>query len=123
VQMAHAVPSLHSPVAEDGANFSAGQRQLLCIARALLSRCSLVLLDEATSSVDAETDALIQRTVRSAFGHATVLTIAHRLSSVLDADKIMVLEAGRLVEFGSPQELMAKSGGAFRQLVVSGASS
>ena len=67
--------------------------------------------------------ALIQRTVRSAFGHATVLTIAHRLSSVLDADKIMVLEAGRLVEFGSPQELMAKSGGAFRQLVVSGASS
>ncbi|EOD20589.1 hypothetical protein EMIHUDRAFT_65403, partial [Emiliania huxleyi CCMP1516] len=103
---------------EDGANFSAGQRQLLCIARALLSRCSLVLLDEATSS-----RALIQRTVRSAFGHATVLTIAHRLSSVLDADKIMVLEAGRLVEFGSPQELMAKSGGAFRQLVVSGASS
>lgn len=162
--MAHAVRSLDEAVSEDGANYSSGQRQLLCIARALLSRCRVVILDEATSSVDAETDALIQRTVRradacarrhpraaaallarslpsrgleeyrggcgwpaltpppssqvrSAFRHATVLTIAHRLNSVLDADKIMVLEAGELVEFGSPQELMARQGSSFRQLV------
>lgn len=155
VQMAHAVRSLDEEVFEDGANYSSGQRQLLCIARALLSRCRLVILDEATSSVDAETDALIQRTVRqpprhhypptrdplprpgrartrsrpsplstrpqvrSAFRHATVLTIAHRLNSVLDADKIMVLEAGELIEFGSPQELMSRQGGRFRELVNS----
>ena len=117
VQMAHAVRSLDDPVAEGGLNLSAGQRQLLCIARALLSRCSLVILDEATSSVDAETDAIIQRTVRSEFSDATVITVAHRLSSVLDADKIMVLEQGRLVEFGAPKELMARSGGRFRALV------
>jgi len=118
VHLAHAVRSLDDQVAEDGANFSAGQRQLLCIARALLSRCSLVIIDEATSAVDAETDALIQRAVRSAFADATVITIAHRLNTVLDSDHIIVLDAGQLVEFGSPKELMARSRGRFREMVM-----
>ena len=119
VQLTHTVRSLADPVAEDGVNFSAGQRQLLCIARALLSRAALVILDEATSAVDVETDALIQRTVRAEFSESTVLTIAHRLNTVLDADRIMVLDAGRLVEFGAPKELMGRSRGYFRKLVDS----
>lgn len=117
VQMAHAVRGLDDAVAEGGVNFSHGQRQLLCLARALLMRPALVILDEATSSVDLETDALIQRTVRSEFHDATVITIAHRLNSVLDADKILVLDDGQLVELGTPKELMARSGGRFRSLV------
>jgi len=119
VQLTHNVRSLSDPVAEDGINFSAGQRQLICIARALLSRASIVILDEATSAVDVETDALIQRTVRSEFSDATVLTIAHRLNTILDADRIMVLDEGKLVEFGPPKELMGRSRGYFRQLVES----
>ena len=116
-QMAHAVRSLDMPIAEGGSNLSAGQRQLLCIARAMLARARLVIMDEATSSVDAETDARIQRAVRAAFGDATVITIAHRLNSVLDADKIMVLDDGELVEFGPPRELMARPSGRFRAMV------
>ena len=87
------------------------------IARALLARPAVLIMDEATSTVDAETDALIQRTVRSEFRDATVITIAHRLNSVLDADTIMVLDEGQLVELGTPKELMARSGGRFRSLV------
>jgi ABC-type multidrug transport system fused ATPase/permease subunit len=74
-------------------------------------------MDEATSTVDAETDALIQRTVRSEFRDATVITIAHRLNTVLDADKVLVLGDGRVLEFGPPKELMAKRDGAFREMV------
>ena len=109
---------LDAVVAEHGTNFSVGEKQLLCIARALLSRASLVILDEATSAVDAETDALIQRTVRAEFAQSTVITIAHRLNSVLDADKILVLDAGRLAEFGTPRELLARPG-FFREMVAS----
>jgi ABC-type multidrug transport system fused ATPase/permease subunit len=116
VQLAAVVRSLDEQVAEDGANFSAGQQQLLVIGRALLSRPALLLMDEATSSVDAETDALIQRTVRACFGQATVLTIAHRLETVLDADKILVLDEGRCVEFGPPALLLERRG-AFHRMV------
>lgn len=125
VQLAHMVHSLDVPVAEDGASLSAGQRQLLCIARATLAAAAhtgasgpgLVILDEATSAVDAETDALIQRAVRAAFRDATVLTIAHRLDSVLDSDKIIVLEGGALVELGAPRELIGRSRGHFRRMI------
>ena len=74
-------------------------------------------MDEATSAVDAETDALIQRTVRTEFAQATVITIAHRLNTILDADKILVLHAGRVVEYGSPRELAARPKGAFRAML------
>ena len=120
VQLAHAVRSLDDAVLEDGVNLSAGQRQLLCIARALLAAPSVVIMDEATSAVDAETDALIQRTIRAEFRDATVLTIAHRLNTILDADKVLVLDQGRLVEFGSPSDLLSRRSGTFRAMVDAG---
>ena len=105
---------------EEGSNFSAGQRQLLCIARTLLAKPTVLIMDEATSAVDAETDALIQRTVRAEFADVTVITIAHRLNTILDADKILVLDAGRLVEYGAPKDLMATPRSLFRQMVLIG---
>jgi ABC-type multidrug transport system fused ATPase/permease subunit len=97
---------LDSAIKEGGANMSVGQRQLLCMARALLRRSRILVLDEATSNVDHATDALIQRTIRSAFAGCTVLTIAHRLHTIIDSDKILMLGAGALVEFGPPTELL-----------------
>lgn len=105
---------LGTRVAEGGSNFSQGQRQLLAMARALLRRTRLILMDEASSAVDLRTDALIQRTVRAGFKDATVITIAHRLATVVRADKVLVLERGKVVEFGEPLELMQKEGGVFR---------
>jgi ABC-type multidrug transport system fused ATPase/permease subunit len=90
-------------VSEGGENFSAGQRQLLCMARALLRRCKILLLDEATSSVDYETDALIQKTIKQEFKSCTILTVAHRMSNVLDSDKIIVMDGGRIVEYDTPR--------------------
>jgi len=91
---------------EAGSNLSSGQRQLLCMARALLRKARVLVLDEATSNVDTASDALIQETVRAAFADCTVLTIAHRLHSILDSDRILVLEDGRVKEFDTPERLM-----------------
>jgi ABC-type multidrug transport system fused ATPase/permease subunit len=111
--------ALNSPVAEGGRNFSQGQRQLICLARAILQRPKIMILDEASSSVDAETDSLMQETIRVEFGRnmSTLLVIAHRLSSVADFDKILVLDHGKLVEFDSPRNLLAREGGVFHELV------
>lgn len=103
-------------ITEGGANFSVGQRQLICLARAILSAAHILVLDEATADVDLATDQFIQATLRTKFADATVLTIAHRLDTIMDYDRIMVLDSGRLVEFGSPAELLA-SGGYFQTLV------
>ncbi|KAJ3089424.1 hypothetical protein HK102_006441, partial [Quaeritorhiza haematococci] len=108
--------SLDNPVTENGNNFSQGQRQLLCLARALLRRSRVVVLDEATASVDNETDSRIQETIRSEFADSTVLTIAHRLRTVMDYDKILVLDKGRVVEYDSPYALVQIEDGWFRKM-------
>ncbi|KAI1811841.1 P-loop containing nucleoside triphosphate hydrolase protein [Poronia punctata] len=100
--------SLSSPISEGGLNLSQGQRQLLCLARAIVSRPKVMVLDEATSAVDMATDSLIQRSIREEFGDSTLIVIAHRLSTIADFDRILVLSDGRVAEYGSPRELWEK---------------
>ncbi|XP_054726613.1 probable multidrug resistance-associated protein lethal(2)03659 [Anastrepha obliqua] len=100
---------LQSRISEGGTNFSVGQRQLVCLARAILRENKILVLDEATANVDPQTDAFIQLTIRSKFKNCTVLTIAHRLHTIMDSDKVLVMDAGRAVEFGAPFELLTES--------------
>ncbi|KAF1734922.1 ATP-dependent bile acid permease [Beauveria bassiana] len=93
-----------------GVNLSYGQRQLLCLARALLVRCPILILDEATSGVDDATDAAVQRVLREEFSHATILVVAHRLLTVADFDSILVMRDGKVAEMGPPRALMARRG-------------
>ncbi|XP_035434175.2 multidrug resistance-associated protein 1 isoform X1 [Spodoptera frugiperda] len=97
---------LRHEVSEGGENLSVGQRQLVCLARALLRKTPLLVLDEATAAVDLETDELIQKTIRSEFASCTVLTIAHRLNTIMDSTKVMVLDKGQLVEYAPPEQLL-----------------
>lgn len=110
---------LSSPIAESGGNLSQGQRQLLCLARAIISRPKIMVLDEATSAVDMATDALIQRSIREEFTSSTLLVIAHRLSTIADFDRILVLDEGKVAEFGTPKELWDREGGIFRDMCES----
>eukprot|EP00924_Labyrinthula_sp_SR-Ha-C_P009620 augustus_masked-scaffold_22-processed-gene-1.38-mRNA-1 protein AED:0.01 eAED:0.01 QI:0/-1/0/1/-1/1/1/0/1128 len=107
---------LEYKVTEAGANLSKGQRQLFCFARALLKNTKIICVDEGTSSVDEATDSLIQETLRRVFASNTLVVIAHRLNTVKDMDKIFVLDNGRLLESGSPDELIAKPNGAFAEM-------
>ncbi|EME83529.1 putative ABC transporter [Pseudocercospora fijiensis CIRAD86] len=111
--------ALNAPVSEGGENFSQGQRQLLCLARAILQQPKIMILDEATSSVDMETDGYIQQAIRSEFGRnmSSLLVIAHRLSTIADFDRILVMDHGEIVELGTPKELLAIEKGVFRELV------
>ncbi|EFA82194.1 hypothetical protein PPL_04616 [Heterostelium album PN500] len=101
---------------QGGDGLSIGQKQLLCLARALLSKSPIVLMDEATASLDYETDAIIKETIRTNFANRTVLTIAHRLDTIIDSDKVMVVDKGRLIEYDSPKALISTNS-RFRQLV------
>ncbi|XP_026834850.1 multidrug resistance-associated protein 1 isoform X6 [Drosophila erecta] len=104
---------LNHEIAEGGENLSVGQRQLVCLARALLRKTKVLVLDEATAAVDLETDDLIQKTIRTEFKECTVLTIAHRLNTILDSDKVIVLDKGQITEFASPTELLDNPKSAF----------
>ncbi|CAO3565475.1 unnamed protein product [Mortierella alpina] len=103
-------------VAQNGENFSVGQRSLMCLARALLRKTKVLVMDEATAAVDVETDELIQKTIKKAFKERTVLTIAHRIKSVMASDKILVLERGRVVEFDAPSKLLKDESSLFYKL-------
>ncbi|XP_060815467.1 probable multidrug resistance-associated protein lethal(2)03659 isoform X2 [Bombus pascuorum] len=101
---------LDSHINEGGSNLSVGQRQLVCLARAIVKNNPILVLDEATANVDLRTDELIQKTIRSKFSTCTVLTIAHRLNTVMDSDRILVMDAGRAVEFDAPYVLIERKG-------------
>ncbi|KAL8286389.1 hypothetical protein RQP46_004406 [Phenoliferia psychrophenolica] len=115
------ITSLDAPVSAGGGNFSQGQRQLLALARSLLRRSKVIIMDEATASVDFQTDSIIQAAITEGFKDALVITIAHRLQTVLDYDKILVLENGRRIEFDTPKNLLLKQDSEFRKMCMKGA--
>ncbi|KAE9539572.1 hypothetical protein AGLY_004824 [Aphis glycines] len=108
---------LNSKMSEGGSNFSVGQRQLVCLARAIVRNNKVLVLDEATANVDPQTDALIQNTIRNKFKMCTVLTIAHRLNTVMDSDKVLVMDAGKMVEFDHPHNLLKNKDGFLYKMV------
>ena len=103
---------------ESGTNLSVGERQLVCLARALVQKSKIIIMDEATANVDFKTDRLIQEVIRDKFKDSTVITIAHRLNTIMDYDKVLVLDGGRVVEFDKPDVLMRK-GGLFAEMIRS----
>lgn len=108
---------LESKMSEGGSNFSVGQRQLVCLARAIVRKNKILVLDEATASVDPHTDGLIQNTIQKKFAGCTVFTIAHRLHTIMDSDKVLVMDAGRVVELDHPYLLLQNQRGVFTSLV------
>uniref|UniRef100_A0AAQ5YHY8 Multidrug resistance-associated protein 4 n=1 Tax=Amphiprion ocellaris TaxID=80972 RepID=A0AAQ5YHY8_AMPOC len=108
---------LETMLTESGSNFSMGQRQLVCLARAILRKNRILIIDEATANVDPRTDSLIQQTIRDKFHECTVLTIAHRLNTIIDCDRILVLDAGRIQEYDEPYVLLQNQEGLFYQMV------
>ena len=117
VELKTVIKGLQFMVTEGGSNFSVGQRQLICLARAILRNNKVLLLDEATANIDQNTDALIQRTIRERFTDCTVLTIAHRLHTIMDSDMVLVMENGYAKEYDVPYKLLQQPFGIFRDLV------
>ncbi|CAH0722570.1 unnamed protein product, partial [Brenthis ino] len=107
VELKDTIPALDYMITEGGTNFSVGQRQLVCLARAILRSNKILVMDEATANVDPQTDALIQQTIRHQFADCTVLTIAHRLNTIMDSDRILVMDGGRVAEFDHPHLLLS----------------
>jgi len=108
--------TLDTPVKENGSNFSQGQRQLIALARALVRQSKIIVMDEATASVDFETDLKIQGTIREEMSNSTILTIAHRIRTIADFDRVLVMNAGEVAEFDTPLTLMRKEGSLFRSM-------
>lgn len=117
VGLKDAVDKLDQYVSEGGTNFSVGQRQLMCLARAILRDNKVLVMDEATANVDPHTDSLIQTTIRKKFASCTVLTIAHRLNTIIDSNKVLVMNFGEAVEFGHPHELLRNANGFFSKML------
>ncbi|XP_030838228.1 multidrug resistance-associated protein 4-like [Strongylocentrotus purpuratus] len=109
---------LEMAMSEGGTNFSVGQRQLVCLARAVLHQNKILIVDEATANVDPRTDQLVQLTIRKKFRQCTVLTIAHRLNTIMDSDRVLVLDQGRIIEFDEPYVLLKDEKSLFGSMVV-----
>ncbi|KAF9928278.1 hypothetical protein FBU30_002500 [Linnemannia zychae] len=109
---------LDAMVSAQGENLSVGQRQLVCLSRALLARSKIVVLDEATASVDMATDALIQKAIRTDFAHSTVVTVAHRLNTIIDYDRILVMHQGQVAEYDTPSNLLGNPDSVFSSMVA-----
>ncbi|GLJ25992.1 hypothetical protein SUGI_0498570 [Cryptomeria japonica] len=109
---------LDAPVEDDGGNWSVGQRQLFCLGRALLRQTRILVLDEATASIDNATDSILQTTIRENFAECTVITVAHRIPTVMDSDMVVAISDGEMVEFDKPLKLMEREGSLFGKLVA-----
>jgi ATP-binding cassette subfamily C (CFTR/MRP) protein 4 len=115
---ANTINRLENRVMDRGSNYSVGQRQLICLARAIIRNNKILMLDEATANVDPQTDAVIQKTIRQKFADCTVLTVAHRLNTIMDSDKVLVMESGSMVEFDHPHVLLQNSMSKFSKMVA-----
>ncbi|XP_034604625.2 ABC transporter C family member 10, partial [Setaria viridis] len=111
------VQGLDSPVVEDGSNWSMGQRQLICLGRILLRRCRILVLDEATASIDNATDAILQKIIRTEFKDCTVITVAHRIPTVMNCSMVLAISDGKVVEYDKPMKLMETEGSLFGDLL------
>ncbi|CAH1098765.1 unnamed protein product [Psylliodes chrysocephalus] len=109
VELKDTLPDLNMTINEGGSNLSAGQRQLICLARAIVRNKKILVMDEATANVDPQTDSLIQKTIRERFKDCTVLTVAHRLNTIMDNDRVLVMDAGQVMEFDHPHNLLQNS--------------
>ena len=121
VQLKHVVyafeKKLEEPISEGSSVFSVGQKQLVCLARAILRKNKILVLDEATANVDMDTDALVQKTIKEKFKSCTVLTVAHRLDTIIESDRILVLSHGMVVEYDPPHSLLLNEEGHFSGMV------
>ncbi|XP_071962252.1 ATP-binding cassette sub-family C member 10-like [Antedon mediterranea] len=118
-EVVQALGGLEGEAAEKGRHFSSGQRQLVCLARAMLTRAKVLCIDEATASIDYDTDKLLQETIRTEFRENTVLTIAHRINTIVDSDRVIVMESGMIAEFDAPDDLLSDTNSLFYGLVHS----
>ncbi|KAG0207958.1 hypothetical protein BGX28_000971 [Mortierella sp. GBA30] len=109
---------LDAPISDQGENLSVGQRQLVCLSRALLAKSRVVVLDEATASVDMATDTLIQKAIRNDFAHSTVITVAHRINTIIDYDRILVMNQGQVAEYDTPHNLLSDPNSVFSSMVA-----
>lgn len=110
------VPTLSTQIEEGGAKYSSGQKQLMCLARAAISKFKILVLDEATANMDAETDKMLHAVIAEIFSDCTILSIAHRLHSILKCDKVLVLDNGKIVEFDNPRVLMNQKDSTFHSM-------
>lgn len=122
VHMKEHIPTLQLPITDHGSNFSTGQRQLICLARAIIKNNKIVVLDEATSNMDPETEVLVQKTIADNFANCTLFIIAHKLQSVVDCNRILVMERGSIVEYADPLILVENENSYFAKMLASDSS-